>query len=101
MSERIKAQLLFAIIGILVSSGLFASLALSLDGGPSPTPGNWTVLLLIPLVILNPIGFALMLATTSGSLPEWFSWVLVSSGSLLWWWYIGGVAARKLTRGQV
>lgn len=100
MNGKIKAQSLFAAVGILVSLALFAALALSLDGGPSPTPGNWTVLLLIPFVILNPIGFAIILAGTFWSLPQWLVWVLAFSSSLCWWWYIGGVAARKLRRGQ-
>ncbi len=100
MNGKIKTQSLFAAVGILVSLALFAALALSLDGGPSPTPGNWTVLLLIPFAILNPIGFASILAGTFWSLPQWLVWVLASSSSLCWWWYLGGVAARKLGRGQ-
>jgi hypothetical protein len=100
MNGKSKAQWLFAAVGILVSLALFAALAWSLDGGRSPTPGNWTVLLLIPFVILNPICFAIMLAGTFWSVEQWVVWVLASSSSLWWWWHIGGVAARKLRRGQ-
>ena len=100
MSGKIKAQSVFAVGGILVSLGLFAALASSLDGGASPTPGSWTVLLLIPFVVLNPICFVLILANTFWSLPEWLFWVLLSSSSLWWWWYLGGAAARRLREEQ-
>ncbi len=58
------------------------------------------MLFLIPFVILNPICFVLMLANTSGSLPEWLFWVLLSASSIWWWWHLGGVAARRLGRVQ-
>jgi hypothetical protein len=100
MSKEIKTRLVVAGTGILVSLALFGGLALSLDGGPSPTPGDWSLLLLIPCVILNPAWFVLTLAGISWDLPEWVFWIILPPSSLWWWWYIGGVAARKLRRAQ-
>ncbi len=101
MNAKIKAQSLFAAVGILVSLALFLALALSLDGGPSPTPGNCTMLILVPFVILNPICFAIILAGTFWSLPEWLVSALATSSSLLCWWYVGAVIARKFRGRQV
>jgi len=101
MTEKTKAQALSASVGFLLSLGLFIGLAASLDGGPSATPGDWTVLVLIPFVILNPI-FLLtpVLGSLTQGLPEWASWAATIVFYLFWWWFVGGVVARKLWRAQ-
>jgi hypothetical protein len=107
MCEKTKAQSAIAILGILVSVGLFFGSALSVAGGPSPTPGRWTMLCFVPFIILNPIyPLALLLFLPLSSGLAWLDltslgtvfWVIVILGSLYWWWFLGGIASRKLGR---
>jgi hypothetical protein len=96
MSEVLKARVLIAGSGILVSLGLFAACAGWLGGGPPS--GYWAMLVLIPSVMLNSVWFILILAGRFLHLPDWLMCVLLPSSTVCWWWYLGGVAARRLRR---
>ena len=69
MSEVLKARVLIAGSGLLVSLGLFAADADWLNGGF--TSGYLGMLVLIPSVILNPIWFMIILAVRFSQLPDW------------------------------
>ena len=107
MAPRTKTKLLFAIVGILVSLVLAAGMALSLelpgasDPFPSPGIGKYTMLFFIPFVALNPVYLLIVPLGLSGSVPDWFRFLLGVLGLLLglcWWWFIGGVAATIIPR---
>ena len=70
MSPKTRAQLLFAALGSIVSLGLFIGMALSLEGGSSPTFGVYSMLFLIPFVILNPYYLLILPLGLSFGVPE-------------------------------
>ena len=104
MSRQRKTQLYIAVAGVLVSLGLVLAIASSLSEGPSPTPGDWSVILLIPFVILNPMAvlFLLVFGPVRSCLRwaglEWLGiiyWAIAILFSLHWWWRVGAWLAPK------
>ena len=94
VSRQTKLRLALAAGGVLVSLCLLAGSALSLEGGPSPTPGDWTLLLFIPFVILNPVYLLMIPLGITGLIPEVIVLSLGIVLDLCWWWFIAGVAAK-------
>ncbi len=98
MPRHTAVQVIIALVGVLLSAGLGLGAALSLDGGPSPTPGNWTMLFFAPFFLLNPWYMVVLGIAQLLSLPGWCVGLLGLAGSIAWWWFLGGIAARRIAR---
>jgi len=94
MSRQVRLRLLVAAGGILASLGLFVGSALSLDGGPSPTPTSWTILLFLPFVISNPVYLLILPLSELELFHELIVFGLVIVLDLCWW-FVSGVAVGR------